>query len=167
MEEVRFARTSKIIADIRSLRLYLLSRIEPLTTEQLNSTPQGFPNNIIWNLGHMNAVLQMICYTRSGLPIVIDEKYHTKFLTGTRPEEFLGREEIDIIRNSFVGTVDRLLSDYEERRFVKYTPSAKIEEVYGLSVTNIDDAIAYLLYHEGLHQGHIFNLMRSVSPGKP
>lgn len=110
----------------------------------------------------MNAVLQLICYVRSELPVPINKSYHEKFLSGTRPEAFIGQEEISTIKALFITSADRLLLDYEARLFTRYTKAAKIEEVYGISVENVDDAVAYLLYHEGLHHGYIFDLMRAV-----
>ncbi|HWD90430.1 MAG TPA: DinB family protein [Mucilaginibacter sp.] len=39
------------IDTLKKVRAVLLEGIKDLTTEQLNKIPQGYNNNIIWNLG--------------------------------------------------------------------------------------------------------------------
>ena len=58
---------TKQIEIVRSLREYLLSTVNELSTEQLNQIPDGSGNNIIWNLAHLIAAQQGICYIRAGL----------------------------------------------------------------------------------------------------
>lgn len=60
---------------IRKTRQAILSQVSELTIGQLNEIPAGFNNNIIWNLAHMVAAQQGICYVRGGLPLVIKEKF--------------------------------------------------------------------------------------------
>ena len=47
---------------LKLTRQYLLNDIKDLTVEQLNEVPAGFNNNIIWNVAHMLATQQGICY---------------------------------------------------------------------------------------------------------
>lgn len=83
-------------------------------------------------------------------------------LPGTRPEGQAGPEEIARIRTGLLGSVIRLQEDYDRRAFEQYTPSVPIQQVYGIHVGDIDDALSYLLYHEGYHSGCIASLMRFV-----
>ncbi len=46
---------NKQIEILRNTRKHLLSFINDLSTEELNEIPQGFNNNIIWNLAHLTA----------------------------------------------------------------------------------------------------------------
>ncbi len=64
----------KRIQKIRKLREFLLAQIEGLTAEQLNKIPDGYNNNIIWNLGHLICAEQSLCYFRSGQAITVDDK---------------------------------------------------------------------------------------------
>jgi hypothetical protein len=135
--------------------LFLLGHIEQLTMEQLNKIPTGFNNNIIWNMAHMVSALQAICYKRAGLTITIDEKYVAPFLTNTKPEGIVGAEEIDAIKALLISTVDQLQHDYEKNIFNVYTPSPNILSLYNISLSNIDEALDFLLYHDGFHAGSI------------
>ncbi|MBK8700590.1 MAG: DinB family protein [Saprospiraceae bacterium] len=44
-----------------------------LSLDQLNAIPLGFNNNIIWNMGHMVVVQEMLTYGLSKLPYTIEE----------------------------------------------------------------------------------------------
>ncbi|MEO8412639.1 MAG: DinB family protein [Ginsengibacter sp.] len=147
---------------IKKFRLFLLNQISSLTTEQLNVIPRGFNNNIIWNLGHLVSSAQIICYRRAGLPISIDEKFLTPFLPNTKPGKFISNEEIEILKELLISTIDCLQSDYENKIFDNYTKSENIERYYGVELLTIDDALDFLLYHEGFHSGRIIALKQLV-----
>ena len=45
----------------------IINAIEGLSLEELNTVPKGFNNNVIWNVGHVVATQQLLCYKFSGL----------------------------------------------------------------------------------------------------
>ncbi len=153
---------NKKIEKIKNCRLFLLKQISGLTSEQLNLVPEGYNNNIIWNLAHLLSATQAICYRRAGLPVTIDDKYFTPFLTNTKPGDFINNQEIEVIKKLFISSIDTLQTDFENKIFGNYTKSENIERVYGIDVSNIDDAIEFLLYHEGFHSGYIAGLIHLV-----
>ena len=57
-----------------SLRIFENNRnvylrfLESFSLEQLNKIPQGFSNNIIWNIGHIEVTQQILIYKLSSLP---------------------------------------------------------------------------------------------------
>lgn len=152
----------KKIEKIKNFRLFLLKQIEDLTTEQLNKIPEGYNNNIIWNIGHLISAEQTMCYARTGLPFAVADKYCLPYMTGTRPETFVAASEIDHIKEIFTSSIDRLQTDFALKIFKPYSPSVMIPKVYGFEVQDIDGAIEYLLYHEGLHAGYIAALKRQL-----
>ncbi|WP_205896842.1 DinB family protein, partial [Pseudomonas viridiflava] len=54
---------------------FILDLVKDLSIEQLNKIPDGFNNNIIWNIAHLTAAQQNLCYTRSGLLPTVTDKY--------------------------------------------------------------------------------------------
>ncbi|HWJ92534.1 MAG TPA: DinB family protein, partial [Flavisolibacter sp.] len=70
---------------VKRTRAYLLSLVKDLSTEQLNLVPHGFNNNIIWNIGHMIAAQQGVCYVRAGLKVTIDEALFLAYKSDTKP----------------------------------------------------------------------------------
>ncbi len=70
----------KTINNISKTRQYLLQVTEGMTAEALNTIPAGFSNNIIWNMGHLVAAQQGLCYVRTGHRDLITD---LSFLTPT------------------------------------------------------------------------------------
>ena len=149
----------KQIEILKKTRQYLLELVRDLSIEELNEIPHGFNNNIIWNLGHMLASQQGVCYVRSGLKVAIDEKYFLAYKPGTKPDEFIDRVQVDAIKNLFLPAIDQLERDYYDNVFSNYPPWTNR---YGVEHKNIEDTIDFLLFHEGLHLGYIMALKRMV-----
>jgi hypothetical protein len=80
---------------IRQPRLKILELLEGFSLEQLNEIPKGFNNNIIWNLGHMVAAQQGICYKRAGLNTFIDEDFFQAYKPDSKPTSFVDQEGLD------------------------------------------------------------------------
>ena len=59
-------------------------------------------------------------------------------------------------------TINTLQNDVELKIFGNYTKSERIEEIYGIDVSNIDDALEFLMYHEGFHSVYILALKHAV-----
>ncbi|MDI3318312.1 DinB family protein [Pinibacter soli] len=153
----------KRVEKIKGFRTFLLQQIEELTIDQLNKIPDGFNNNIVWNIAHMICTEQIVCYVRSNLPVIVEDKYFSPYLPGTKPTSFVDVDDVAIIKQFFTGTSDQLNADLDHKSFANYSPSVAIPKTYGFEVNNIDDALEYLLYHEGLHSGYVMSLKRMVT----
>lgn len=148
------------IETIRKTRSFLLGQIKNLSNEQLNQVAEGFNNNIIWNLGHVIAAQQGICYKRAGLPTVISDDFWEKYRSGSKPEGKVSDEEIEKIRGLLFSTLDKLQSDIDENIFGNYTTWSTR---YGVEIASIDDGVEFLPFHEGLHAGTIVAITKLVS----
>ncbi len=148
------------IENLKNYRQYLLGQLEGLSTEQLNAIPAGYNNNLVWNLAHLVSVAQNLCYVRAGLPIAVDDRYFSPYLPGTKPAGFIDEPEIQTIKALCISSMDGFQTDYAQNRFGNYSPAAGIRKVYGVEVSSIDEAIDYLLYHEGFHGGYMLSLKR-------
>ncbi|RXK83708.1 DinB family protein [Filimonas effusa] len=148
---------------IRLTRSFLLEQIRGLSTEQLNIIPTGFNNNIIWNLGHLVAAQQLICYFRPGLPLAVEDDFFGAYKTGSKPSGFVGPEEVSLIKELLFSTLDQLERDLSAHLFTSFTPWTTR---YNVEVRSIEDAIHFLPYHEGLHAGVISSMKRLIAAGK-
>jgi hypothetical protein len=151
--------TLATITQIKNTRLFILELVKDLSTEQLNKIPTGFNNNIIWNIAHLTAAQQNMCYVRSGLEITVEEKYFSPFLSGTKPDTFLEKEEIESIFIALINSMDRLAADYKKGIFKQFDPWDKR---YGMKLNSIEDAINFVPFHEGMHIGYIMALKKLV-----
>jgi hypothetical protein len=151
---------NKSIESIRKTRSYVLQLVNGLTAEQLNEVPAGFNNNIIWNLGHLIASQQGICYLRAGLKAWVSEKVYGDYKPGTKPSSFINNSEIEELKNLLLTSLDPLETDYGNNLFQNY-PTWTTR--YDVTITTIDEALQFLLFHEGLHTGYIMALKRVVT----
>lgn len=148
-----------VIQNIIHTRKYLLDICESLSVGQLNTIPNGFNNNIIWNLGHLIAAQQGLCYIRSGLKPVVDDTLILQFKGGSQPEKQWSEQEIECIKQTMIDSLYQLNTDVEQQLFVQYET---FQTRYGVTISNITDAIQFLPYHEGLHTGTIVAIKKLV-----
>jgi len=151
--------TLSTITQIKNTRTFILELVKDLSIEQLNKIPAGFNNNIIWNIAHLTAAQQNMCYVRSGLAVTIKEEHFSAFLSGTKPEKFIEQKAIDSIYDTLLNSMDRLAADYSIGIFLKFDPWDKR---YGMKLNSIEDAINFIPFHEGMHIGYIMALKKLV-----
>jgi hypothetical protein len=143
----------------KKVRDFLLDTVHELTTEQLNHIPAGFSNNIIWNMGHVIAAQQAVCYRRAGLPLRIESHFFETFKPGTKPIVFFTSNEIDSVKSLLLSTIDDFEKDYITNEFTNY-------EIwitrYGAQISNIEVAAEFIFFHEGIHLGCVMALKKCL-----
>lgn len=90
----------------RTSRKVLASFLQDYTLEQLNKTPSGFSNNLIWNIGHIVVVQQMLTYKLSGLSMHIPDSFVEKYKRGSKPEQDATQTEVDEILSYLFQTIN-------------------------------------------------------------
>src|SRR5436853_7940636 len=104
---------NNLIDRIKKTRQFLINLLSDLPAESVNKIPAGFNNNIAWNLGHLIASQQGICYVRSGSKPVVDEKYYLQYKPGTKPEQDINENELEEIKRLLLSSIDQLETDYK------------------------------------------------------
>lgn len=140
-------------------RKFLKDLLENLTLEQLNKVPEGFNNNIIWNVAHTIVTQQLLVYNLSAIPMIISDELVEMYRKGTKVERDVTQAEVDLIKGLLFSTIEKTKEDYENRIFQtyhEYTVTTKS------TLTNVDEAIAFNNFHEGIHLGYILALKRSI-----
>jgi len=129
------------------------------TLEQLNKVPEGFNNNIIWNVAHTIVTQQLLVYKLSGLPSVLSEEMIETYRKGTKTERDVTQVELNEIKGFLFSTIEKTKEDYNNKLFKsynEYTVSTKS------TLTNVEEAIDFNTFHEGIHLGYILALKRSL-----
>ena len=144
---------------LRNPRKMILDIVKDYNTDQVNHIPEGFNNNIIWNLGHMIASQQGICYKRCGLETVVSDDFFNTYKSGSKPGRYISQEEYDELKELFLTTLDKLEEDYAAGIFINYT---SVMTRYNVELNNIDEALSFLPFHDGLHIGYIMSLRKLV-----
>jgi len=140
-------------------RAILKSFIESFSLEELNKIPYGFNNNMIWNIAHIIASQQVLVYKLSGLPTLISNEMIEMFKKGSKPERNLTQNEVDEIKGLLFSTVEKTKEDYNNgvfKSYQNYTTSTNS------TLTNVEDALGFNNFHEGIHLGYILALKKSL-----
>lgn len=129
------------------------------TLEQLNTVPEGYSNNLIWNIGHTIVVQQLLVYKLSGLPTLISDEMIAKYQRGTRPEGFVGQKEVDELHDLLFTTIDQTIVDFENNLFKNYHT---FTNSVGFTLRNVAEAIAFNYYHEATHMGMMMSIRKFI-----
>ena len=129
------------------------------TLEELNKVPEGFSNNIIWNIAHVIVTQQLLVYRNSDLPMFVSDNMVEKYKKGTKAEVKVSRAEIEEIRSLLFSSLEKLVEDYNNglfKNYNEYTVSTKS------ILTNVEEALEFNNFHEGIHLGYILALKKSL-----
>ncbi len=126
----------------------------------LNTIPQGFNNNIIWNIGHVVVTQQLLLYKLSGLPMQVSQTLIDRYKKGSKPEKLVSQQEVDEIKTLLHTTLEQLKNDYTSNKFKQYT--SYTVSTTGNTLTNIEEALQFVLFHEGIHLGYVMALIHAV-----
>jgi hypothetical protein len=145
---------------LTNTRKFFIKFLEKTTLEDLNTIPQGYNNNMIWNIGHILVTQQLLAYKLSGLPMMISETLISKYMKETKPNGFVSQNEVDEIKSLLLSTIEKTKEDFKNNLFTnfkEYTVSTT-----GNTLTNIDEAFQFILFHEGIHLGYVMALSRAM-----
>ena len=141
-------------------RQLLHNLMEKLSPEQLNKIPEGYNNNILWNIGHSIATQQLLVYGLSGEDIQVPKHIIDLYRKGTKPEKSATLKEIEEVKSLLFSTITQLEKDYNNGIFTSfktYTLSTS-----GGTLHKVEDAIAFNNFHEGLHLGYAMALVKAI-----
>ncbi|WP_425234881.1 DinB family protein [Ulvibacterium sp.] len=140
-------------------RKNLLNILENTPRDILLKIPKGYRNNIWWNIAHVAVTQQLLVYNLSNRPMLVPQELVDKFRKGTIPDGTTTDEEIKMIASFLLSTIERTEEDFNKgifKEFNEYTTSAKV------TLREVADAVAFNVFHEGLHLGAILSLRKAL-----
>jgi len=90
---------------LQTTRRNILNAIKELTIEELNKIPDGFNNNIIWNVAHVLVTQQLLVYKLSNQSPTIPAELIEKYKKGTIATNDISENEINEIKGLLISTV--------------------------------------------------------------
>ena len=133
--------------------------VEGLSEEQLNKIPDGYGNNLAWNLGHMVASQQGLCYRLSATPLLVPDSFIAQYKKDSSPKGWTKPADLKEIKQYFEVTSAAFQKDYESGKLNNYT---EYKTSSGATLKTIEDALIYNYGHENLHYGVILSLKKLV-----
>ena len=140
-------------------RKILVGFLEEMTHKQLVAIPENFNNSIFWNIAHILVTQQLLTYKLSGLPLKINSDLVKKYTKGSKATTNITKEEVEYVKNNLVSSVLKVQKDYNKNVFKKYTPYLTSVDI---SLNNIDDALQFNAFHDGIHLGVILSIKKLV-----
>lgn len=135
--------------------------LNDLSVEQINKIPTGFNNNLIWNLAHIIAVQQVFCYVFTGQTPLVDAALLETYKRGSVPEGVVPQEEITRLKNFAIETIAQTAKDFQAGKFTQFKQFHLASA--NLTVVNIDEALLFVAFHEGIHLGTAQSIKKAVT----
>jgi DinB superfamily len=150
---------NKQFVKLLATRQNLLKILETTSTQDLLAVPDGYNNNIFWNIAHCVATQQLLCYYLSGNAFKIDDFWIEKYKKGTFANLSVPQEDFENLKFILIRTAELLQNDYNQGLFADYKvyPTS-----YGITLNDIEDAIEFNNIHEGMHLGYILAQKRAL-----
>lgn len=146
----------KIWTKNRSIYLDFLNKY---SLQQLNTVPQGFSNNLIWNIGHSIVAQQGLVYRPCGLPMNVTDELYARYKPGSKPTTTDTQETIDLFKQLLPSLITQTKNDYDKGIFDNYKEYTTLT---GFHLASAKEAIDFNNYHEGLHLGLMMNIRKFV-----
>jgi len=150
-----------IIKQLKFIRENTVSTVKGIDDEISMIIPEGFNNNIKWNLGHIYVVQERFAFHFIGEKMEIPDCFNELFDPRTQPAKWEKQtpsinELIDLLVYQTIRIESLLASRMKEVVKEPYTTSA------GLTLATVEEFLSFCLYHEGMHFDAIKSIKRIV-----
>ena len=140
-------------------RKQYLKFFDGYTLEQLNRIPEGFSNNLIWNIGHIIVAQQGLVYRLSGLPTYITDEMTNTYKNGSKPTAMTTQAEVDELKVLLMTMMEKTKDDFAKEKFSSYN---EFTTSTGFHLATTKEAMEFNNYHEALHLGFMMNIRKFV-----
>ena len=140
-------------------RKQYLKFFDGYTLEQLNRIPEGFSNNLIWNIGHIIVAQQGLVYRLSGLPTYITDEMTNTYKNGSKPTAMTTQAEVDELKVLLMTMMEKTKDDFAKEKFSSYN---EFTTSTGFHLATTIEAMEFNNYHEALHLGFMMNIRKFV-----
>lgn len=149
----------------RALEITKVSRkafrniLDNYTLKQLNKVPEGFSNNLFWNIAHIVVTQQLLCYRLSGLDTLVSNEWIELFKKGTSTTKDASEQDLKDLKELLFSTIEKTAEDIEAGIFKEFT---EYPTSTGFVLRSVNDAFEFNNFHEGIHLGYILALKKAV-----
>ncbi|MBM7651976.1 DinB family protein [Neobacillus cucumis] len=140
-----------IFKQLRFVRENTINCVTEINDEASLFIPEGFNNNIKWNIGHIYVVQEKFAYFFIKEKMIMPNNFLELFTTGTSPINWEKQELptiselIQLLKNQ----IDRIEQVLEFR--LKEVIEKPFTTSTGLTLSTVEELLSFCLYHEGMH----------------
>ncbi|MFP7253957.1 DinB family protein [Terribacillus goriensis] len=146
-----------LLGQMRTYRMELLQLAKSFTEEEADIIPQGFRNNVRWNLGHvfLDQYLWIQALTKEEAPIPNDFK--DWFSYGTTTADFTDNTPTFTDLISLLQTQpDQIFEMYADRMDEEY-------QAIDMGMETIEQVLVRTIFHEGMHLQAILDIKKALN----
>jgi len=145
-------------------RGYFGSHLADLSDEQLTTVPEGAHNNIMWNVGHILMSNYGMLHGASSVDVPAPAEWGPLFKGGSSPSDW-GDDapSASEIMDAFNAQSDVIIADLKADKFGDFKP---MDLGGGLQLNSVDEALGFVVIHEGVHHGNVISLRNLLGVGK-
>jgi len=145
----KYSRTASLIA---------LSKVDK---EHLDVQPEGYPNTIRWNAGHVYVTAEEYLNKADHSYEITHPKWFDYFIDGTRPSEWPEDEvpSMEEILDALKEQETRFETHFKNKM---HEPASEDHVIRTINLDTPDAAIQFCTWHEGIHLGVIKSLLIAV-----
>ena len=130
-----------------------------LSQEQWFAVPDGFANNVAWNIGHLIVAQNGLIYTRLGVRGYIRRPFATLYIPGTSHLEWESNPDTAELLALLTGNPAKLPEDIAAGKF-------EIDELPEMPMLpkahSVEHAFVHNQWHEGFHMGVIESILACI-----
>jgi len=150
--------TPYIIKLFADLRKQILNTVLELPISKFNRIPQGFHNNLHWQLGHVLTIADELVFTLSGAASRLPPNYKTYFASGTNPRQWADHPpQPDVLLRNLEEQMENICKEYGGKLTQPVDDRANF-----LEARTVGELFQVLIAHESLHLGVINAMTRLV-----
>jgi len=143
----------------RFVRMGTLQLLKSIDENVVDEIPKGHNNSIRWNAGHI--LVSEGIFFQHLLPELKSASFIPLFKFGTRPREYTSTPPAFLDLISLLENQQKELEKELEKHLTDALPQPIT--VGPLTLNTVEDALHFHLYHEGIHQGVIKSIQRSLT----
>ena len=144
---------------LKITRNNILSVINNISLEQVNTIPDNYNNSIGWQIAHVVVTQQLLNYKLANQEALISENLISNFKKGSSGKYTFRQEEWDEVKQLMIELPVKLIEDYNKDLFKNYPdyPTS-----YNFVITSIEESIIFNNIHEAMHFGTISAMKKLV-----
>ncbi|MFT9847773.1 DinB family protein [Aneurinibacillus sp. REN35] len=149
-----------IINTGKVLRQIIIGQFQEVSESQMDIQPEGFPNTIRWNIGHMVYWLDKYASLSFGSPSAIPAQYEVLFNSGTKPSDWTvtppSKDELIQMLAAQLSRLSELTPEMLEQKLQSPFEMGPFQFVTAGELFN------FALMHEAIHFGVISSQLKLV-----